>query len=250
MDNSILKYVAVLLILVSSFSACTKHSKIETHCKCEEKPYYYCYTKQYEKVFLDHMNDWLFVGFYPHVQNAEITEYINQTGFFKPVTAVKIIRPDWDNMHDASYSWLFVNTKSSKTCSELKEIIYSLKESSIVAQSDFVFLEHIFRIECPGLMWSNSQYISVTVKDKGDLSDLYTLMQETNTWIDEQLSASFETPTLFWVVVDSNSKGNTRKVANYFHESEKLETVTLDFVASESCTISITSINNVQSIIH
>ena len=50
-----------------------------------------------------------------------------------------------------------------------------------------------------------------------------------------------------FTVVDSNSKGNTREIANYFQETGKFGAVTPWFTHSKPCIISIRGISNFQS---
>jgi hypothetical protein len=63
-----------------------------------------------------------------------------------------------------------------------------------------------------------SHYFIVAVKDKDDLSDLYTVAEETNTWIKGQDQFM---PDWFILKADKNSKGNTMRMTQYFDETGK-----------------------------
>ena len=68
-------------------------------------------------------------------------------------------------------------------------------------------------------------YVYVFVKDVNDLSDLYAVVQETNTRIIEQDPYM---PRWFTISAGKNSKGNALQMANYFYETGK-------FAAAQPC---------------
>jgi len=198
---------------------------------CEGELFYYY---RDEKTFLDHrfLNDWLLVGFYEHAQDAEIVDYINKTGLFKPVDADDIayrVRPDWVWSLEGDSHLIFVNTQKSKTCLHLKEIIRTLEKSPIVSFANLTIEVRgcIIISECADI-GSFSQYFNVMVKDMNDLSDLYAVVQETNTWI--AMVPSQWTPNWFIIGTDKNSKGNALKMAQYFYETGKFIHASPDFI--------------------
>ena len=183
---------------------------------CREELFYY---KNDEVQFIDNLllNDWLFVGFDQQVQDKEIISYINKTDFFKSIDASNILRPNCDESRlENEYTKLFVNTKKHHTCSQLKEIIRILEQSSIGAVADLAFC--LSSSDCSVVM-SYTSGIIVQAKDVDDLSSIYALVQETNTRIDEAWDYASFIPGYFIIRVNKNSKGNAMQMANYFYET-------------------------------
>ena len=197
-------------------------------CDCKEELYYY---SQGEKHYFDDtfLDEWLHIGFYPHVQNAEIVEFIAKTGLFKPVDADKIMRVEnrfpgfpefveWDLPFHLYYSVIYVNTKVPKTCTQLKDIILAVEESSIIAYANLAFWWE-YGIE-KAQITSFSPYFDVIVKDRNNLSDLYAVAQETKTTIMER-SEHLAFSSGFTLRANKDSKGNALQMANYFVETGK-----------------------------
>jgi hypothetical protein len=155
--------------------------KTAEECNCKNKLYRYYHG---EKQMLDSLllNDYLIVGFDEQVQGAVMVDYIAQIGLFYPLDTSKIIP-----LAGKDYSLFSVKTNEPKTCLQLKETICLLEQSSLV-----VFADHVFRGDtCVGLAscfdaFTTTEEFLVRVKDTNDLSDLYTVMQETNTQIKGQ----------------------------------------------------------------
>jgi len=163
------------------------------------------------------INNWLYIGFDNKVKDNEIVDYLNKTGLFKTVDVTKIYRPNESPHNKNEHIRLFVNTKERKTCSQLKEIINMLEKSPIIVAADLAFCQTYYNCS---VKMSYTNFIYVKVKDKDDLSDLYAVTQETNTWIDEsRIDSAY--PDLFYVVINKNSKGNVLQMANYFGETGK-----------------------------
>jgi len=223
----IIKIAAVVLVLAGSLYSCEKRVKNTSDLDCENELYFYTplYTSdgveefvlRSEKVFflqsdrIDFLNDWLFVGFEPHLQVIEMENFINESGFFKTTDESKI----YPMYNENEYRFMFVNTKEQKTCSQLKEIIHELEKSPIVGFADLSF-RVIGRLG-EAVFWSYTYSFEVMVKDKDDLSDLYSLVQETNTLIIRQERDS----GLYTIRVNKYSKGNALQMANFFHETGK-----------------------------
>jgi len=236
MKVNIFLYAAIALLLAGSFSSCTEKGEAPDtnqilECDCKDELYYYSVLDDQKYYFDDRLlNDWLHVGFNLQVQDDEIVKFINETGLFKPVDIRNIIIvpeeyrigvPTGIN-GSINYKRLYVNTKEQKTCSQLKEIICTLEESPMVAFANLAFWYWKDGSEKEKGMESFSNYFYVTVKDKDDLSDLYSVSQEMNTIIIEQPEyLSFS--STFTLQLNKSSKGNALQMGNYFAETGKFE---------------------------
>jgi len=228
MRVNIIKHIAFLLILAVCFSSCTEKEEEpqELGCDCADELFYYIFD---EKRFLDDrfLNDWLLVGFEPQVQDAEIVNYINQTGLFKSVEVSSIVS---HARSEDDYHMMFVNTKKPQTCSQLKETISTLEKSSIVAYATLSFKGiSCFGFSCMDYM-AFSHYFLVAVKDEDDLSDLYAVAEETNTWIKGQDQFMSD-----WFILraNKNSKGNTMQMTQYFQETGKFVWASPNFIEAK-----------------
>ena len=96
---------------------------VATGCDCEDELYYYVdkYPRESVKLSLARhfVNDYLLVAFMPEVQNSEIKNFLDNTGFFNPLDTAKI-----ESLRSLYYGFpaAAVNTKEQKSCSQLKEI--------------------------------------------------------------------------------------------------------------------------------
>ena len=204
---------------------------------CKDEYYYYKFyysflpnhpLEKVEKIILDNRefrNDCLIVGFFDHLQDAEMVDYINQTGLFKPAYADDIIlRPGTVPGFTRDYHSMYIEFKSPQSCSKLKEIIRTLEKSPIVAFVNLVFEggnESPWEFEKQSLythIFAFSEAFSVVVENENDLSDLSALIQETNTWISGRYGNTLSIGT------NKNSKGNAMEMANYFWETGKFVT--------------------------
>ena len=223
MKTQILKQAAIALILTGSVTSCAKEYE-ELGCDCRDELYYYASN---EKVFLldyySFNDNGLLVGFEPQVKDTEISRCLHETGSFQKVKKSNITRHDPKFGYE--YDYLYVSTKKKHTCAQLKEIIRTLEKEPIVSfahlsfckpNNDPVHISYCFYVE---------------VKDKNDLADLYAIVQETNTRIKEQYQWA---PEWFTLVADKNSKGNAMKVANYFFETGKFASSSVELIGAIS----------------
>ncbi len=221
----------MLEIAMSNLKVAKAYPRLGCDCK-DELFYFYDNKKVFRDEYIDYRrfrNDCLIVWFFDEVQDTEMTDYINQTGLFRSVTSKNILyhaRKEFEG----DYHLMYVETKEQKTCSQLKEIIRILEKSRIVALADLT-LEG----ERRSPPWSEPfvrdilifpNYFDVKVNDENDLSDLYTLLQETDTWI------AFwheDWPQWFNLGSNKNSKDNARQVTDYFHKTGKFENVEVGY---------------------
>jgi hypothetical protein len=173
------------------------------------------------------VNDFILVGFKrppfsweSHNRHlADVENYVNQTGLFKPI--------DWTISYqsavvgmDYTYTVLWLQTKERKTCSELRETIEILEKSSLVSFANLCFksMNYIcFGDGCGDVnIMASSPIFYVRVKDANDLSDLYAIVEETNTRV-----AFVFNNNLVTVVAEKTSKGDALQMANYFRETGK-----------------------------
>ena len=234
MNMNIIKIAAVVLVLAGSLYSCTKREDpSETpqilECDCSDELYAYIVEDDQKFFYDDHLlNDWLHVGFDLQMQDDEIMKFLNETGFFKPVDIRNFIIVPEEYRECApkgvsgsiDYQRLYINTKEPKTCTQLKEIICILEESSMVAFANLAFWYWTDGSEKAKSMNSFSNYFYVEVKDKDDLSDLYSVSHETNTIVIEQPEYLSFSP-IITLKVNKNSKGNALQMANYFAETGK-----------------------------
>ncbi len=200
-------------------------------CDCKEELYEYNVRTDKKHPYHDQfINNWLFVGFHPQVQDTEIVAFLDQTGFFKPLNR-RIDRYGEEIAEyvpvEKNYATILVNTKEQKTCTQLKELIREMQESSLVAYANLVF-------------WWDEQgmgsftsyfYVDVGYNNgvRKDLSDLYEVTQETNTTVISPFGG-YEGSVYHWVRVNNNSNGNAMQMANYFGETGKFGGAYLDWI--------------------
>ena len=188
----------------------------------DKGPTYFCgkFRKEYLCDILD--SNWLYVGFYIEVSNAEIMDFLNQTKLFEPIDENEIYRQDFT--HPIYESWdipqmsvLWIKTEDPKTYAQLNEIILSLKKSPLVRMAELSFC--FYPPTCTYTTTFSYEFV-VKVRDKNDLSDLYALMEETKTWITYH---DADHAAIFSIGTDKNSKGNAMQMANYFMETGKFD---------------------------
>jgi len=200
-------------------TGCNKDKdKEETGCDCNEELYYY---KNGQKVFIGDLflNNSLLVAFTSEYEKEMedylyldkwIESYLNGSGIFEPLdwTRGRIIAITGN---DVAYIELWLITKVPKTCSQMKNIIHWLENEQLVAYASFTFKN----------LLTYYPYFFVEVND---LSDLYALMQETN------VKVLRNEGNRFTILADKNSKGNALQMANYFYETGKFASVSLEFL--------------------
>jgi len=225
---NMIKVSAIVLMMLSTFFSCSKKGESTFGCDSEGE-LYYCYYL-HEKVLLhEHVvNDWLLIAFEREAPIDEIVKYINQTGLFKPVDVdqhyFRYRACANDELEEYFGSYVRVNTKTNKTCAQLKEIMRKLEESPMVT---YVGHGYIFNDNYPSDMWLNANIFVVEVKDENDLSDLYAVAQETNSFV---MGAFTVSPKWFYVRIDKYSTiGNSTAMANYFQETGNFVVVDYGF---------------------
>ena len=197
-------------------------------CDCKEELYYYgrkdVNSYEISKIFLNDFlfrNDALLVGFFEQTQDDEILDYINQIGLFKTVDESNWILHA-NLISGREYHKICVETKEQKTCAQLKDIIRTLEKSPIVAFASLTFESgepSPISVPYSSDVYTFDHTVDVKVKDKDYLSDLYAIMQETNSWIVIEYQGIFQGS--FLLGTNKNSMGNSLQVANYFWESGK-----------------------------
>ena len=201
---------------------------VATGCDCEDELYYYTgywwSSSEKTKVFLGRhfVNDYLLVAFMPEVQNSEIKNFLDNTGFFNPVDTTKI-----ESLRSLYFGFpaAAVNTKEQKSCSQLKEIISTLEQSHLVAYASLAFEQRWgncqFNLENMPLQrydaWACTNFFHVILKPDYNLADLEALLVETNTRI-----YNYDSRTdIYAIIVDKESKGNALQMSQYFYETGK-----------------------------
>jgi len=195
---------------------------VATGCDCEDELYYYTgdYPREPVKLSLGRhfVNDYLLVAFMPEVQNSEIKNFLDNTGFFNPVDTAKI-----NSNFFIGFPAVAVNAKEQKTCSQLKEIISMLEQSPSVAYASLAFEQRW--TECGGFdnpprrnddAMACTNVFYVRLKPDYNLADLEALSVETNTQI-----LKVSSPPFYLIMVDKDSKGNALQMSQYFYETGK-----------------------------
>jgi len=201
--------------------------------ECGDEIYFYGYKG---KESLDHLflNDWLCVAFDKKVQNDEIINFLDSLGLFHPVDTYFIQRPIEVNPQKPYYyyyTFVWVNFLEHKTCSKLKATIRLLESYPLVGFANFAFCNTVS--DCKNKL-SFSHGFSVEVNDENDLTDLYAIVQETHTYVEDQ---DKNNPRWFQLSADKFSKGNAMQMSNYFFETGKFRSVSLNFVGTGSLVI-------------
>jgi len=222
------KFIAIMLIM-SGVISCQKTPQNEISTSDFDDLSYYNFGSEFfnynlpliepEKVFLEPylIHDYLLVGFVDELYSlfdqkymSKIENDIDQIGLFKPV--------DWNlsspllHLGDDTnyYYWLmWLQTKEKKTYFQLKEIIELLEKETTVAYVNLAF-------EGINEFFSCHSSFLVRVKDDNDLSDLFAVMEKTNTFISGKYSEN-----IYYIMTDKKSKGNALQMANYFYNTGK-----------------------------
>ena len=196
-----------------------------SECNECDSLYYYYYGR---KIFVDQylLNDWLLVGFWYQTSDAEMVNFINQTGMFHTVDASNITTRA---RNTDEYHLMFINLNESKTCSELIGIISTLEESPIVAFADFAFCCSSLEV-CTKRTSSSYYTFTVGLSYTNNISDLYVVAAETNTLVIGADPWSPWDANCYSVITNKFSKGNAMQMANYFYETGKFPVTSVDII--------------------
>ena len=198
----------------------------EDECNCKDGLFFYeAGDDESRKVFLGDLllNDRLLIGFDENAKEAEIVDFVNQTCLFKSVNAGDIDSEPVIGLRDVYESIMFVVLREAQTCSQQKEIIQTLEKSPIVSYANLAYKGEKFTDRADIVrvgyvrVGSFPSNFFVKLKEANDLSDLYTLVQETNTKVLGQAG----NPQYFILRADKYSKGNAMQMGNYFCETGK-----------------------------
>jgi len=198
------------------------------NCECMDELFYYeIGDNETLKFILGDLllNERLLIGFDEKANDAEIVNYVNQTGFFKTVNEgdIDYLTIPYIGIDDCI---MFVVLKEPTSCTSLKEIIQTLEKTPIVSYANLVFKGEKFTdkqdVASDGYVrvGSFTSRFYVKVKDANDLSDLYALAQETNT----NILGNVGDPQWYMLKIEEKSKGNAMQMGNYFHEIGKFIT--------------------------
>lgn len=204
--NKFLIIVSVSFIIAIVVS-CEKEESEYINDFCEQGHFYYTFE---EKYYIDSLmqNDYLLIGFEKSFLNEQINEFLNNQTYFESGNLIELY-----DLRDYSYKLIIRRFKTSKSCTEIENIIQKLHDSEIVAFAAYTY-EGKFCIgwNCTELMSYSNEFL-VKLNDSTDLNKLNNLVTKTNTWIEKD-SGSF-----IVIGVDKNSLGNSMQMANYFYET-------------------------------
>ena len=219
---------------------------------CENEMYYYEFDLQWfsglplqESIKVNlaplFINNYLVVGFFsPEAEQTSASEedvqeynkhlsdieiFVGQTGLFKHLNwnAASGILTTGSDGKNVAYTIVWLQTNEPKKCSELKEMIRMLEEEPMVAYAGLVFKplnRKCLCNNCPSPcseinLMGDFPFISVSLINGSDMSDLYAITQETNTKILHQSGNAFT------VIADKYANGSAIQMANYFSETGK-----------------------------
>jgi hypothetical protein len=150
-------------------------------------------------------NDYLLIGFEKTNLSEEINEFLNSQVFFNNENLVE--------RFDSNYKLIIRKFETPKSCVEIKEIIENLQINDIVVFATYTY-DGVFCIgfDCTELMSYSNEFL-VALNDTSDIDKLYDLVNNTDTWIEEEKNSYIV------IGVDKNSQGNALQMANYFYES-------------------------------
>lgn len=171
---------------------------------CKQEHFYYTFD---EKYYIDSLlrNDYLLIGFKTTNADEEIYNFLNNQAYLHNENISERV--------DSNYKLIIRKFETSKACFEIDEIIEELQTFNIVS-----FAAHTYDgvacigFNCTELMSYSNEFI-VKLNDDADIDELYELVDNTNTWIEEEKNS-------FTVIgVDKSSQGNALQLANYFYET-------------------------------
>jgi len=243
------KFIAVLLIF-SGMISCQKTPQDEIGTNDFDDLSYYNFGSEFfhydlpltepEKVCLEPLliHDYLLVGFVDEQNSlfdqkymSKIENDIDQIGLFKPVDwNLSISALQLGDETDYHYWLLLLQTKEKKTYSQLKEIIELLEKETTVAYVNLTFEaknnECLYGCTDMNIMGSYP-FFMVRVEDDDNLSDLFAVMEKTNTFISGKYSKN-----IYYIMTYKNSKGNAVQMANYFYNTGKFTATNPQFYYS------------------
>ncbi|WP_167611749.1 hypothetical protein [Maribellus sediminis] len=202
-----MKKVVILMIFATTLLFSCKKDNEDIgfdNAICKQEHFYYTFE---EKYYIDSSlrNDYLLIGFKTTNTDEEINEFLNTQAYFKNENISERV--------DSNYKLIIRKFETSKACFEIDEIIDELQTYNIVS-----FATHTYDgVACIGFncteLMSYGNELLVKLNDDSDIDELYELVNNTNTWIEEEKNS-------YTVIgVDKNSQGNALQMANYFYET-------------------------------
>ena len=202
-----MRKILLLNLLLFLLFSCEKEDNVSSNEICEQEHFYYTYD---EKYYIDTLmqNDYLLIGFEKNYTNEEINEFLNSQTAFNNENII-----EWNDLRDYNYKLIIREFITSKSCVEIKDIIDELHNFEIVSFAAYTYVgEFCFGFDCTELMSYVNEFL-VALNDASDIDELYKLVENTDTWIEE------EKDNYIVIGVDKNSKGNALQMANYFYET-------------------------------
>ena len=200
----------------------------ENDSECLAQHFYYN-TSIDDKYFFDTLllTNKIFIGFEKTTPHSEIVKFINKNSIFEEIDESKIIFHSYEYFEN-DHKLLIAKVKNDKTCSELYEIMSSLKTNPIVAFASYTYQSGLWFGGVYYDVMSYNDLFLVKVFDYNDLTDLNEVVKQTNTFIKEQNEYM---PDWFLIGVTKDSKyDNALKMAQYFFETGKFAHSYVGFV--------------------
>jgi hypothetical protein len=213
------KYFFFLILFPFLLASCTDDSandNLQNSCDYIDFKYY----NGTEDYLGELSNDYLLIACDTACTDIEIKKFISTLNYFDQ-------NYDYTIYTQAQYKYkeIPLKFKSSKTCEELTLIISDLQQNSIISYVNYTTQTD----NCQNLIWepignlcvnSYSSLFYVKVLDETDLTDLNSVIAETNT---ELVGQNEFMKKWFTLRATKNSNGDALKMANYFYETAFFE---------------------------
>jgi len=218
-----MKYLLIGLAFICLIS-CEENIQFEK-MPCTYVDFYYYNDEPY---YLGEMSEeYIFIAYDKSNDDYLIREFINSRDFFDHSVDFSI-----NEYENYPYKYLISKLIRKCTCEEIAWILDSLKQNPMVAFAHYT----IKTDNCSNIFWepigklcvnTYSNIFYVRVKDGNNISDLNSIISETNTSIIEQNEYM---NNLFSVSAIKNSKGDALQMANYFFETGLFDSCEPDII--------------------
>lgn len=214
------------LLFVSLFImlSCKKEEPTEVAVTCNFADYRYYYNDQISTGEMS--NEYILLASDTINSNSLISSLINSKDYFDKTYDYTII----ENVN-YQYKHIVVRLNAESDCVQLTRIILDLELSPIIDYVHYTMDTDV----CSDLIGepmgekcvvSYGSNFYVKVNDADDLTDLYDVIEETNTYFEYKNEFM---PRWCRLKADKNSKNDALHMANYFYETNKFSAVDYGF---------------------
>ncbi|HIP47606.1 MAG TPA: hypothetical protein EYG92_01370 [Lutibacter sp.] len=222
--NTKAQIALVLLTSLFVISSCRENESNEPTVTCNFVDFRYYHDEQ---VSIGEMsNEYILLASDTINSDFLITSLIESKDYFDKTYDYEIVKPS-----NYKYKHIVVKLNTESNCIKITKFMQDLELSSIIDYVHYTmdtefctnFLGEPMGEKCVVSYGSN---FYVKVNDADDLTDLYDVIQETNTYFEYQNEFM---PEWCRLRADKNSKNNALQMANYFYETNKFLAVDYGF---------------------